>query len=78
LLIQIGRDTMHCQTAYDAKDLLEKISNIIDQAKDYEQDKMKYISILAIEIFGLLKHRKKKRKFFSSSFFKDLMKVIIE
>jgi hypothetical protein len=44
---------MHCQTEHDAKDLLEKISIAIDQGKEYEQEKMKYISSLAIEVFGL-------------------------
>ncbi len=46
---------MHCQNEYDAKNLLEKVSIAIDQGKEYEQEKMKYISTLAIEIFGLLR-----------------------
>lgn len=46
---------MHCQNEYDAKNLLEKVSRAIDQGKEYEQEKMKYISTLAIEVFGLLK-----------------------
>jgi hypothetical protein len=54
-LIDIGRETMNCQNEYHAKDLLEKVSLAIDQGKEYEQEKMKYISTLAVEIFGLLR-----------------------
>ncbi|CAF0743307.1 unnamed protein product [Adineta steineri] len=52
LLIQIGRDTMHCQTGYDTKILLDKVSKAIDQGKEYEQEKMKYITTLAVDVFG--------------------------
>ncbi|UJR28306.1 hypothetical protein I4U23_009551 [Adineta vaga] len=52
LLIQIGRDTMQCQTVSDTKNLLEKVSIAIDRGKEYEQEKMKYISTLAVEVFG--------------------------
>ena len=54
LLIEIGRDTVHCQTVSDTKNLLEKVSTAIDQGKEYEQEKMRYISTLAVEVFGWL------------------------
>jgi hypothetical protein len=46
-------ETIQCQNEYDAKKLLDKVSIAIDKGKEYEQEKMKYISTLAIEIFGL-------------------------
>ena len=52
LLIQIGTETTQCQNEYDAKRLLDRVSVAIDQGKEYEQEKMKYISTLAVEIFG--------------------------
>ncbi|CAF3636008.1 unnamed protein product [Rotaria sordida] len=52
LLIQIGTQIMHCQTEHDAKKLLDKVSIAIDQGKEYEQEKMKYISTLAVDVFG--------------------------
>ncbi|CAF4812806.1 unnamed protein product, partial [Rotaria sp. Silwood1] len=52
LLIHIGTEIMHCQTEYDAKQLLDQVSIAIDQGKGYEQEKMKYISTLAVDIFG--------------------------
>lgn len=52
LLIQIGQDTMHCQTAADTQGLLDRVSTAIDRGKEYEQEKMKYISLLAVEVFG--------------------------
>jgi len=54
-LIQIGTETIQCQNEYDANNLLEKVSRAIDQGKEYEQEKMKYITTLAIEIFGWLR-----------------------
>ena len=54
LLIEIGRDTVRCQTVSDTKNLLEKVSTAIDQGKEYEQEKMRYISTLAVEVFGSL------------------------
>jgi hypothetical protein len=53
-LIQIGTETIQCQDEYDAKHLLEKVSKAIDRGKEYEQEKMKYITTLAVEIFGRL------------------------
>ncbi|CAF1047343.1 unnamed protein product [Adineta ricciae] len=52
LLIEIGRDTVCCQTVSDTQNLLEKVSTAIDQGKEYEQEKMRYISTLAVEVFG--------------------------
>ncbi|CAF2499044.1 unnamed protein product [Rotaria sp. Silwood2] len=52
LLIQIGTEIMHCQTENDAKILLDKVSIAIDQGKEYEREKMKYISTLAVDVFG--------------------------
>ena len=52
LLVRIGRETMQCQTEHDAKELLDRVSRAIDQGKAYEQEKMKFISTLAIEVFG--------------------------
>jgi len=52
-LIHIGQNIVHCQNEHDARDLLNKISSAIDQGKEYEQDKMRYITTLAFEIFGL-------------------------
>jgi hypothetical protein len=54
-LIQIGTETIQCQNEYDANNLLEKISRAIDRGKEYEQEKMKYITTLAVEIFGWLR-----------------------
>ncbi|CAF4779618.1 unnamed protein product, partial [Rotaria sp. Silwood2] len=51
LLIQIGTEIMHCQTENDAKILLDKVSIAIDQGKEYEREKMKYISTLAVDVF---------------------------
>jgi hypothetical protein len=68
---------MHCQNEYDAKDLLNKVSLAIDQGKEYEQEKMKYISTLAVDVFGLFRINNQKFIVFSF-FFQDLMKVIIE
>jgi hypothetical protein len=50
---------MNCQNEYDAKDLIDKVSIAIDQGKEYEQEKMKYISTLAVEIFGWLRRNYK-------------------
>ncbi len=58
-MIDIGRQTMNCQNEYDAKDLIDKVSIAIDQGKEYEQEKMKYISTLAVEIFGWLRRNYK-------------------
>jgi hypothetical protein len=58
-LIEIGTETIQCQNEYDAKNLIEKVSIAIDQGKEYEQEKMKYISTLAVEIFGLLRRNLK-------------------
>ncbi len=54
-MIQIGTETIQCQNEYDANNLLEKISRAIDRGKEYEQEKMKYITTLAVEIFGWLR-----------------------
>ena len=43
---------MYCQTEDNAKYLLDKVLMAIDQGKEYEQEKMKHINTLAIEIFG--------------------------
>lgn len=43
---------MHCQTDQDAKRLLDKVTTAIDQGKEYEQEKMRHISTLAVEVFG--------------------------
>ncbi len=58
-MIEIGTETIQCQNEYDAKNLIEKVSIAIDQGKEYEQEKMKYISTLAVEIFGLLRRNLK-------------------
>ncbi|CAF3449488.1 unnamed protein product [Rotaria socialis] len=52
LLLQVGTDIMHCNTEHDAKRLLDKVTRAIDQGKEYEQEKMKHISALAVEVFG--------------------------
>jgi hypothetical protein len=51
-LVRIGADTMHCQTEHDARDLLQRVSLAIDQGKEYEREKMKHITTLAIDVFG--------------------------
>lgn len=52
LLLQVGTEIVHCQTEHDAKKLLDRVATAIDQGKEYEQEKMKYIITLAVDVFG--------------------------
>jgi hypothetical protein len=53
LLVRIGAETMNCQTEHDARDLLNRVSIAIDKGKEYEREKMKHITTLAIDVFGV-------------------------